>query len=586
MMSRLTMMLRSYRSRLVLGYVLVVGIFAAAWAWSLYGPFTQATVSQQERNLTATARAAALFAEANSADPQQAADRLAENSDFRVTIVANDGAVLADSDNVASAMENHANRSEIAAALQGEVGIDTRQSATENRQELYVAVPMTLDGEAAALRVSQPLAEVDRIIGLSRNVGLGLLGLSVVLALVVAGWRSRMASKPVSELSETATAMASGNLSVAVPEAPAELHRLSSALSTLRDQLRERITALEDQERTLRAALDGLPDAIFLLEGDVVRFANHSASRLFRPPAQGWQDVALHEAEMPESLIASIEAPLANRAPFVQEAATDPFGRTLRVLVAPLDALAHGRTLLAISDISERARLEGMRREFVANASHELKTPVTGIRLLAATAADAAADGDVEQALAFTRQIEAEAIRLNHLVVDLLDLSRLEATPAPDSVTDIRRAVGNAVTTHAPAASRKGLELSADLSAVRGIDVFAAADPTDVAVALDNLLDNAIAYTESGSVRVRVEATDAEVRLAVADTGPGISAEHLPRIFERFYRIDRARTRDGGGTGLGLALVRHVAERSGGSVEVRSEVGAGTTFTVRLPRAK
>ncbi|MGV8082255.1 MAG: ATP-binding protein [Coriobacteriia bacterium] len=585
-MSRLTMMLRSYRSRLVLGYVLVVGIFAAAWAWSLYGPFTQATVSQQERNLTATARAAALFAEANSADPQQAADRLAENSDFRVTIVANDGAVLADSDNVASAMENHANRSEIAAALQGEVGIDTRQSATENRQELYVAVPMTLDGEAAALRVSQPLAEVDRIIGLSRNVGLGLLGLSVVLALVVAGWRSRMASKPVSELSETATAMASGNLSVAVPEAPAELHRLSSALSTLRDQLRERITALEDQERTLRAALDGLPDAIFLLEGDVVRFANHSASRLFRPPAQGWQDVALHEAEMPESLIASIEAPLANRAPFVQEAATDPFGRTLRVLVAPLDALAHGRTLLAISDISERARLEGMRREFVANASHELKTPVTGIRLLAATAADAAADGDVEQALAFTRQIEAEAIRLNHLVVDLLDLSRLEATPSPDSVTDIRRAVGNAVTTHAPAASRKGLELSADLSAVRGIDVFAAADPTDVAVALDNLLDNAIAYTESGSVRVYVETTDAEVRLAVADTGPGISAEHLPRIFERFYRIDRARTRDGGGTGLGLALVRHVAERSGGSVEVHSEVGAGTTFTVRLPRAK
>ncbi|MGV8083729.1 MAG: sensor histidine kinase [Coriobacteriia bacterium] len=171
-------------------------------------------------------------------------------------------------------------------------------------------------------------------------------------------------------------------------------------------------------------------------------------------------------------------------------------------------------------------------------------------------------------------------------VADLLDLSRLEATPPPDSVTDIRRAIGNAVATHGPAADRKGLELSADLSAVRGIDVFAAADPTDVAVALDNLLDNAIAYTGSGSVRVRVEATGAEVRLAVTDTGPGISAEHLPRIFERFYRIDRARTRDGGGTGLGLALVRHVAERSGGSVEVRSEVGAGTTFTVRLPRAK
>jgi len=170
-------------------------------------------------------------------------------------------------------------------------------------------------------------------------------------------------------------------------------------------------------------------------------------------------------------------------------------------------------------------------------------------------------------------------------VGDLLDLSRLDSTPEPGAIADIRSAVENVAVSHRAAATRKGLTLETDLTAVRGQDVFAAADVTDVAVALDNLVDNAIAYTETGVVRIRVRASHSSVTLQVADTGPGISEEHLPRLFERFYRIDRARSRESGGTGLGLALVKHVVERSGGSVTVASVEGSGTTFTLVFPRA-
>jgi two-component system sensor histidine kinase SenX3 len=236
--------------------------------------------------------------------------------------------------------------------------------------------------------------------------------------------------------------------------------------------------------------------------------------------------------------------------------------------------------------VTERARLDRVRRDFVANASHELKTPVAGIQLLAESAEAASSDGDVEMALTFTHQIGAEAARLKRLVNDLLDLSRLDSAPEPDAIADMRMAVENVIVSHRAAANRKGLTLEAELSAVRGQNVFAAADVTDVAIALDNLVDNAIAYTEVGSVRIRVKANGSFVTVKVTDTGPGIAEEHLPRIFERFYRIDRARSRESGGTGLGLALVKHVVERSGGNVTVSSTLGEGTTFTVVVPRAR
>jgi len=380
--------------------------------------------------------------------------------------------------------------------------------------------------------------------------------------------------------------MASGKLDVEIPDVPADLVPLAQSLDALRQQMRARLTALAAEQKTLRTALNGLSDAVFLLEGDTIRYANSAAGRIFRMPSGGWRDAPLSEVGLPESLLGQITAHLDSPTQYTSELEPDPLGRTLHLAVVPLAADAAGaRSLVVVSDVTELARLDRVRRDFVANASHELKTPVAGIQLLAESAGSAAADGDVEQSLRFSAQIHAEAVRLERLVRDLLDLSRLESTAPAGKLTDVRQAIENAVVSHRAAAARGGLTLDVDLSAIRGVDVFVSADPTDVAVALDNLVDNAIAYTDRGGAMIKVEATERTVRILVSDTGSGIAAEHLPRIFERFYRVDRARSRVSGGTGLGLALVRHVVERNSGTVVVSSQEGSGTTFTVTFKRA-
>ena len=581
-MTRIRTIAGSFRARLVVGYVLIAAVFAVAWVWSLYAPLTQAALRQQTRNLTAVARAGALVAENPNATPASIADQLVEDTDLRLTIVGADGRVLADSESDAAAMENHLDRPEIRAALAGQVGADRRVSKTQSLEQLYVAVPATVAGQSVALRVSQPFTEIETVARRSRGVGLWLLAAALVTAVFIAAWASAAASRPVAELSEVAGRMAAGNLSVEVPEVPGDLQGLANSLTALRNQMRARIDALEAEQRTLRTTLDGLTDAVFLLELGMIQYANGAAGRLFRCPPSGWRGLDIGAAGLPEPVSAAIVRGLGGAQPRATELEPDPRGTTYRLLIVPLDG---DRAIAVVSDVTERARLDRVRRDFVANASHELKTPVAGIQLLAESAERASSDGDIDMALVFTRQIEAEAARLKRLVGDLLDLSRLDSAPEPGSIADIRLAVDNAIVGHRSAATRKGLVLESDLSAVRGQDVFAAADVTDVAIALDNLIDNAVAYTESGTIRVRVKANDAHVTVRVSDTGPGIAEEHLPRLFERFYRVDRARSRESGGTGLGLALVKHVVERSGGSVTVASTVGEGTTFTVMLPRA-
>jgi two-component system phosphate regulon sensor histidine kinase PhoR len=587
-LSRFTSIVDSYRARLIAGYVAVAVVFAVAWAWSLYGPLQQAALKQQQTNLTALARAAALYSAETTSSAETVAKTLANGRDVRVTIVALDGRVLGDSENDPAKMANHRDRPEVAAAIAGRIGADLRTSATEGVQQLYVALLAKLDGRPVVVRVSQSISEIESIAATSRRLGLTLLIAALVMAAAVAGWASSAASKPIAQLSGVAQRMAGGNLSADVPsDVPTDLHVLATALETLRRQMRSRLDALEAEQRTLRTALDGLSDAVFLLEDDTIRYANDAAGRIFRTPAAGWRDQAVDDVGLPAPLSSAIEEHAFSERPFSAELEPDPTGTTLRLLVLPLERTNQStRALAVVSDVTERAQLERVRRDFVANASHELKTPVAGIQLLAESAGTAAEDGDVEQSLAFTRQIEAEASRLKRLVADLLDLSRLESATSTDAITDVRAAVGNAVAGHRSTASRRGLLLDVDLSNVRGEDVFVCAEATDVAVALDNLLDNGIAYTEQGGVRIVVRASENNVLIEVSDTGPGIASEHLARIFERFYRVDRARSRERGGTGLGLALVRHVVERSGGSIAVSSEVGVGTTFRIRLPRAR
>jgi two-component system phosphate regulon sensor histidine kinase PhoR len=578
--------LGSLRLRLALGYVVVVALVAGAWAVSLYGPLTSSIVEQQRSHLESIARAGALALERGDVDAAATARQLVSGTTLRATVVDSAGVVLADTSEDPARMANHSGRPEIAAALSGTTGYATRVSATTGTEQMYVAVPARYAGGPAALRVSEPVAAIARIAAAARGTGLALLVVAMVAAVAAGLALSRSTARPVLRLKQAAEAMAGGDLRTPVPEAPGELAGLASALGTLRDQIRGRLDDLERGQATLRTVLDGLQDTVLLFDGETISVANAAASRMFRPPPGGWTGARLASAGLPASLTREVARGLASREPLATDVGPDPEHRFFRVSVLPLGSeAAVTRTLVAVSDVTESRRLDRVRRDFVANASHELKTPTAAIQLIADAATSAAEHGDTTNAIAFAAQMREEAGRLRRLVLDLLDLSRLENAPDPGTITDVRAGIGNAMAAHRPAAGAAGLTLDLEDTLVDGVDVYAAVEPTDLAVALDNLLANAIAYTENGGVTVTLDADPTTVTIRVLDTGVGIDAEHLPRVFERFYRVDAARSRDSGGTGLGLALVKHVAERAGGEVLIASVPGSGTTATLLLPRA-
>ena len=233
-------------------------------------------------------------------------------------------------------------------------------------------------------------------------------------------------------------------------------------------------------------------------------------------------------------------------------------------------------------------RFDQVRSDFVANASHELKTPVAGIRLLSEAIRDAAEIGDKKSLNLFIDRLDNEAERLQRLVIDLLDLSRLEETPNADRSprADLHSALITSFVAHKGGAEDKHLDLVLDDRSVTGDDCYADMEPSDASLVFDNLIENAIMYTDEGSILVTFEPRGHEIAIIVEDTGIGIPQTDQSRIFERFYRVDKARSREVGGTGLGLSLVRHAVERSNGTINLKSTPGEGSQFTVVFPRAK
>jgi two-component system phosphate regulon sensor histidine kinase PhoR len=539
--------MRTTSVRIIAGYLLVTIVLSGAWFYSLSGPLTSTVAAQQQRNLLAVAQSSALVVMESDQQPQQIARQLVARTDLRLTIVAADGTVLADSDSPPHTMENHADRPEIEAALGGSTGVARRTSATEGYEQIYVAVPGSLGDERVAVRVSQSLEEVGLIAARLRRFGLALLAVALAAAALIAWRATRLASRPVQELTAISQEMAQGNLAVTVPRVPADLEILAESLTALRNQMKSRLDALDTERHTLKAALDGLADAVLVVESGRVVLANRAVSGILSLQVSP-EGMPLGELAIPASLKSAVLAGLALPEASVLELDPDPTGQAWRLAVAPM--LPTGGAARSIVD----------------------------------SAGMAAADGDSDGSATFLSQISGEVERLQRLVSDLLDLSRLEGASSSGRTTDIRAAIENADAGHRSAVARKGLDISVDLSHIAGEDVFVAADPTDVAIALDNLLENAIQYTDIGTVTITVRVTADAVMTEVSDTGTGIPAEHLPRIFERFYRVDEGRARGAGGTGLGLALVRNAAERSGGSISVTSREGVGSSFVLTLPR--
>ena len=546
-------------------------------------------------DLEVRARLVAMKAESDpaSTDDLTAWDALADDlgtqSQARVTLIRLDGKVLGDSKVPLSGLpivENHASRPEVKAALATGHGESSRLSHTIDERMIYTAVPLMRAGQTLGVaRVAMPLTQVDAAIARLRAVLLVATILALGVAVILSSVAAELASRRARLLTAAAQRMAAGDLeSRGVLQGEDEFAELSRALDQLARSLSASLRAVRDERDRLNGLLDGMQEGVLLLDGESKVMLVNPALRgmlLLGVDAVGKTPLeVIRHADLKELFdeVAAQGEPLTRE---IDVAGLRP--RRLLVRVAPLAGEQQGSFAVFV-DVTEVRRLESLRRDFVANVSHELRTPVTAIRSAAETVQSAAAN-DPAAAIQFIDIIARNAERLHGLVEDLLDLSRIESRELRLSIEalDSASVFSHVASLFKERAEKKHIKMIEDLPKNMA---RAHADRRALEHVLTNLVDNAVKYCGSGAeIRLRAQENGESLRLVVEDTGPGIEPRHLPRVFERFYRVDPGRSRELGGTGLGLSIVKHLAESMGGTVGVESTPGVGTKFSLTLRKA-
>jgi two-component system phosphate regulon sensor histidine kinase PhoR len=506
----------------------------------------------------------------------------------RITLLAEDGRALADSEEDPGRMDNHTDRDEVRAARTARFGVATRLSSTVGQPMMYVALRRAEGRTGVAyVRVARPLDSIrQRVAGLRRVVwtAAGVTGLA---ALGLAFWLARRISRPLQELTHGAEHIAAGGYGHKVyAVGHDEVGTLSRSFNNMSDRLAAQFAQLEADRQQLRAVLSGMVEGVVALDAEQrILFANERAGELLefqtRSPVgrRFWEVV--RQRGIHEVVRRALNGSEPHREELDWEGATV---RRLAVHAARLPGSPASGAVLVLHDTSDLRRLERLRQEFVANVSHELKTPLAVIKACAETLLDGAVD-DPDHRGPFLEQIAHQAERLHALILDLLSLARLESgTEQFDlKAVPLGEVIADCLARHRARAEGNNQTLEAVPPAA---EVAAWADEEALGHILDNLVDNALKYTPPGGhIRVRWRGEPDQVCLEVEDTGIGIPERDLPRIFERFYRVDKARSRELGGTGLGLSIVKHLAQALQGSVRATSHLHRGSTFTVRLPRA-
>lgn len=514
-------------------------------------------------------------------------------STTRITLILPDGRVLADSREDPARMDNHGTRAEVAAALGGREGHIIRYSATLGQEMMYAALPQ-ISGETVvgALRVAIPVTAMSRALhGLYwrlAGVGLGIAAISALLSLFV----SRRISRPLEEMTLGAERFARGELGQRLKVTGSlEIAALGTALNRMAAELDERIQARARQNNEMEAVLSSMSEGVIAVDPEerILRINQAAARLLAVTPAQATGRRVLEVARKAE-LQRFVARVLASHEMEEEDLCLrGPDGeRCLQVRGAPLRDLG-GReigALMVFNDVTRLRRLESVRRDFVANVSHELKTPITAIKGSVETLLGGGALDDAAAAERFLAIVARQSSRLEAIVDDLLALSRIEQDAGAATIPLVPAPVWPVL--HAaqqvcqPAADEKQLEIRLFCSS----ELRGRINAPLLEQALVNLLTNAVKYSPSGG-KVVVDAGQLgdQLMIKVQDWGVGIAAEHLPRVFERFYRVDPARSRKLGGTGLGLAIVKHIAQAHGGQVVVHSTPGEGSVFTLILPAA-
>jgi two-component system phosphate regulon sensor histidine kinase PhoR len=524
-----------------------------------------------------------LPADAPPAEVQRLAMRLGASAQARITIVDARGKVLGDSQVLpgeVTALESHTDREEILRAFRGGVGVARRFSTTVKQEMVYAAVPYRHGGQEGVLRVSLPLRDVDVAVSQHRMVMLFAGVLALVFSVFMSVVSAHYATRTIRDLFSGARALVRIEPThLAASPTGDEIGGLAGSINEMAKTFEGTVRTLAQERDRFGAVLEGMGEALVALDGESrVTLCNRAALTLL-----GWS-----EAPVGKTLVEAIQQPalhdLAQRArregKSAQEVEVETRGGKHLLARAARLTGDDGEVVLVMRDVTELRRLEKVRRDFVANVSHELRTPVSTIRATAEALVGGALD-DKEHAMRFTQALLRNAERLSRIIADLLDLSRIEAGEQKIEIQGIGvgTAVHRAVEIVEGEAIKRGLKITLDVEG----DLAVLADEAALDHVMLNLLDNAVKYSsDGGQVTVWARRVDGQARIEIRDDGPGVPERHRKRIFERFYRVDKGRSRQVGGTGLGLAIVRHLMESMDGSVGFLPNDPQGSVFWLVL----
>jgi two-component system, OmpR family, phosphate regulon sensor histidine kinase PhoR len=511
-----------------------------------------------------------------------------EDKSTRVTVILPSGRVIGDSQEDPEAMENHADRPEFRQALSAGSGMAVRYSRTLDRNLMYVGVPIEIAGKpAAVLRTAIPIDGVDEaIVKIRRRIAAA--GFLFVLAVGAVGFVvSRRITRPLEDIRKCAERLAEGDFEQRFSqEGCAEIRDLSNSMKKMALELRDRIDIITGQRNRIDAILSSMSEGVIAVDTEErVITLNRAAERMLDWRGADPLGRSIQEVARSTALHHYVDDILGGKGDSSGEIALAGGGRVVEAHGTELldEAGVRIGALIVLNDVSDLRRLERVRRDFVANVSHELKTPVTAVKGFV----EALLDGGIENredALRFLGIIDRHVNRLGALIDDLLMLAKVEQGAGISRIDLSPRSLREVIETAMELCAARAAEKSITVEFICPEDLTLPMDPFLMEQAVANLVDNAIKYSgRNGSVRILASVQNGYATVSVADMGCGIPKEHLPRIFERFYRVDKARGRDQGGTGLGLAIVKHIVQAHGGRVTVESTPGGGSTFSMILP---
>ena len=511
------------------------------------------------------------------------AKQLGNDINARVTIIATDGTVLADSEEDPATMENHSNRPEVIAALATGYGEIVRYSTTLNEQMMYVAVSIKNNGQVVGVaRVALPVSDIRNSINHLTIV----ISLAVILTIIITGFATwfivRITTRRIREVTRASRKIAAGDLKQDIQiHSRDEAGELGKAFNEMAGNIRKLVESISTEQSKLDTVLSNMADGVIVTdkEGNI-SLANHAAEKLFGFRAEAIISKTVIEVTHDHEIDNLAKRCLARGEQLNSQIELTSAGKYLRVIAIPITGKILSGCLLLLQDLTEMRNLQTMRQELVGNISHDLRTPLAGIKVMVETLRDGAID-DKNAAIDFLTRIEDEVDRLTQMVSELTELSRIEAgsTKLKKEPVNLNELVNEAIIQLNPLATKQNVTLNAMLS---GNLPAAKIDRDRISQTITNLIHNAIKFNRTGgSVTITTSSDDKVITVKVIDTGIGIPKTNLSHVFERFYKADKSRTNSG--SGLGLAIAKHTIEAHGGTIWAQSEEGNGSTFSFTIP---